>query len=55
MKSNTKQVREAVKNLIIEKGANNILNRHITEVVERIGCTYCDVQNAMSYFRYSPQ
>jgi hypothetical protein len=52
MKSNTKQVREAVKNLIIEKGANNILNRHITEVVERIGCTYCDVQNAMSYFRY---
>lgn len=36
MKSNTKQVREAVKNLIIEKGANNILNRHITEVVERI-------------------
>lgn len=39
MKSNTKQVREAVKNLIIEKGANNILNRHITEVVERIGCT----------------
>ena len=34
MKSNTKQVREAVKNLIIEKGANNILNRHITEVVE---------------------
>lgn len=31
MKSNTKQVRDAVKNLIIEKGANNILNRHITE------------------------
>jgi hypothetical protein len=55
MKSNTKQVRDTVKNLIIEKGANNILNRHITEVVERIGCTYCDVQNAMSYFRYSPQ
>ena len=55
MKSNTKQVRDAVKNLIIEKGANNILNLHITEVVERIGCTYCDVQNAMSYFRYSPQ
>lgn len=55
MKSNTKQVRDAVKNLIIEKGANNILNRHITEVVERISCTYCDVQNAMSYFRYSPQ
>ena len=55
MKSNTKQVRDAVKNLIIEKGANNILNRHITEVVERIGCTYRDVQNAMSYFRYSPQ
>nr|DAF20141.1 MAG TPA: hypothetical protein [Caudoviricetes sp.] len=55
MKSNTKQVRDAVKNLIIEKGANNILNLHITEVVEKIGCTYCDVQNAMSYFRYSPQ
>ena len=55
MKSNTKQVRDAVKNLIIEKGANNILNRHITEMVEKIGCTYCDVQNAMSYFRYSPQ
>lgn len=55
MKSNTKQVRDAVKNLIIEKGANNILNRHITEVVERIGCTYCDAQNAMGYFRYSPQ
>ena len=29
MKSNTKQVRDAVKNLIIEKGANNILNRHM--------------------------
>ena len=55
MKSNTKQVRDAVKNLIIEKGANNILNRLFTEVVESIGCTCCDVQNAMSYFRCSPQ
>lgn len=31
MKSNTKQVRDAVKNLIIEKGANNILNRHMLD------------------------
>lgn len=55
MKVTTKQIRNAVKNLIIEKGIDNILNCHVTEVVEKLGCTYCDVQNAMSYFRYSPQ
>lgn len=42
MKSNTKQVREAVKNLIIEKGANNILNRHITEERDIRTCPVCE-------------
>lgn len=55
MKANTKQVRTEVKKLIMKIGYRNILNRHVTEIVEKIGCTYCDVQNAMSYFKYSPQ
>lgn len=55
MKANTKQVRAAVKNLIMEKGGEKIFNFEITQLVEKIGCTYCDVQNAMSYFCYSPQ
>lgn len=55
MKANTSQVRKAVKELIIKVGFKNIRNFHNTQIVEKLGCTYCDVQNAMSYFQYSPQ
>lgn len=55
MKTNKQQVRTAVKNLIIEKGFSSIINQHVNELVARLGCTHCDVQNAMDYFKYSPQ
>lgn len=53
MKNKTKEVRTAVKNLIVKVGYDNITNQHINELVETVGCTYCQVQNAMSYFKYS--
>lgn len=54
MKSNNKVARAEAKALIIKLGYKNILNKHITEVVERTGVSYCDMQNAFSYFNYSP-
>lgn len=50
-----KQVKAAVKNLIIEKGGfSNILGGDLV-VFYRQGASATDVQNALSYFKYSPQ
>ena len=55
MKNNNKVARAEAKALIIKLGYRNILNKHITEVVERTGVSYCDMQNAFSYYNYSPE
>ena len=49
------EVRKEVKELIIKKGINNIINADFNEIHNRTGATYGQLQNAMSYFRYSPQ
>ena len=55
MKSNTKAVREEIKRVIISKGINNIINADLNEIHDRTGASYCEMQNAISYFRYSKQ
>ena len=52
MKETTKTARQEIKRLIETIGEANILNKHLTEIVERTGCSYLDLQNASSYFRY---
>lgn len=55
MKASTKAVREEIKRVIIEKGLDNILNADLNEIHNRTGASYCEMQNAVSYFRYSKQ
>lgn len=55
MKASTKAVREEIKRVIIEKGLDNILNADLNEIHARTGASYCEMQNAISYFRYSKQ
>ena len=52
MKQTTKIARTEYKRLLDTIGQENILNAHFTEIVERTGCSYCDLQNAVSYFKY---
>lgn len=50
-----KQTKEAVKNLIIKKkGIFNIYNLDLAILYEQ-GHNVTNVQNALSYFQYSPQ
>ena len=49
-----KETKKAVRDLIVEKGLNNITGYDIVALYER-GASGTDVQNAMSYFRYSKQ
>ncbi len=49
------EVRKEIKELVIRKGINNIINADLNEIHNRTGATYCQMQNAMSYFRYSKQ
>ena len=49
------EVRKEIKALILRKGINNIINADLNEIHNRTGAGYCQMQNAMSYFRYSPQ
>ena len=55
MKTNTKAVREEIKRVIISKGIDNIINADLNEIHNRTGASYCDMQNAISYFKYSKQ
>lgn len=55
MKTSTKAVREEIKRVIIAKGLDNILNADLNEIHNRTGASYCEMQNAISYFRYSKQ
>lgn len=54
MKSNTALARKEVKALIIRKGMSNILCGDLAEIHDRTGLGACDIQNALSYFQYSP-
>lgn len=49
------EVRKEIKKLVIRKGVDNIINADLIEIHNRTGASYTDMQNAMSYFRYSPQ
>lgn len=50
-----KEVKKEIKALVISKGLDNIINADLNEIHDRTGASYCQMQNAMSYFRYSPQ
>lgn len=55
MKTERKLARAEVKELILKKGIDNILNMDITEIRERTGLSITDIYNAINYFRYSPK
>lgn len=52
MKETTKAARKEYKKLLETVGEGNILNSHLTEIVNRTGCSYIDLQNASSYFKF---
>ena len=49
-----KETKQAVKELALTVGANNILNMHITQLTED-GHATGNVYKALSYFWHSPQ
>lgn len=51
----TMEVRKEIKELVVRKGIDNILNADLNEIHDRTGATYFQMQNAISYFRYSKQ
>ena len=54
MRKTYKETKAAVKELVISLGLGNILNMHLVALYEQ-GHGVANVQNAMSYFQYSPQ
>lgn len=48
------ETRKLVKQIVLEKGIENIINADILPLYD-MGCTGTDIQNAMSYFKYSPK
>ena len=55
MTSNYAIAKAEIKKLVLAKGLDNIINADFTEIKERTGVTYLDLQNAVSYFRFSPR
>lgn len=53
MKSNTKTARAEAKNLIVKYGYP-CKNLYVTEVMNRTGISVTDMQNAFSFFQFSP-
>lgn len=52
----TKEIREAVKEVIIEKGFANVTNRDVIEIQKRLGLPTSEkVCTALRYFTYSKQ
>ena len=49
-----KETKQLVKNIIIKKGLNN-LDGYDYIALYNMGCTATNVQNAVSYFQYSPK
>lgn len=54
MSKTYKETKAAVKELVERVGLNNILNKHLVELRD-LGHGMTNIQNAMNYFRYSPQ
>ena len=52
MKETTKTARREYKALLDTIGEAGITGLHLVEIVERTGCTYTDLQNASSYFKF---
>lgn len=52
MKETTKIARREYKKLLDTIGKDNILNKHISEIVKRTGCSCIDLQNARSYYEF---
>lgn len=52
MKETTKIARIEYKKLLETLGKEKILNMHLTEIVNRTGVSYLDLQNASSYFEF---
>lgn len=48
------QVRAEIKKLVIAKGLDNILCADLNKLHDQYGATYGQMQNAISYFKYSP-
>lgn len=48
------EVRAEIKKLVISKGLDNITGYDLNELNAK-GAGYCQMQNALSYFKYSPQ
>ena len=46
--------KELAKQIVIEKGIDNIIGADYVKLYN-MGCDATDVQNAFSYFRYSPR
>lgn len=51
----TREVREEIKKLVIEKGVESITNGDCLEIEVRTGATFSQVHKALRYFTYSPQ
>ena len=51
--SKTTEIRKAVKNVIATKG--RISGYDVNDIREALKCSAVDIQNAMNYYRYSPQ
>jgi len=49
------EVRAEIRKLVITKGLDKIINADLNEIRDRTGAGVCQMQNALSYFRYSPQ
>lgn len=49
------EVRKEIKALVIRKGLNKIINADLNEIHSRTGATVTQMQDALNYFRYSPQ
>lgn len=54
MRKTYKETKAAVKELVVRVGLNNILGKHLVELYEQ-GHAAGNVQNAISYFTYSPK
>jgi len=49
-----KEIRTKVKKVLIAKGGT-MLNADSIELTNRYGISCIDIQNALNYFKYSPQ
>jgi hypothetical protein len=55
MKSSYATAKKEVKKLVVKYGIDGIMNYHLNEIRERTGVSVTELQNACSYFRYSPK